>query len=69
MDIGKEGAKVGYLDAGLGYNNPIEQLLKEASNVFGTGNALDCIASIGAGETNAKDYKQPEWFERLFPCG
>lgn len=67
ISIGPEGAKVGYIDAGLGYNNPIEQLLKEASDVFGTGRPLGCVVSIGTGETYAQDYQRPDWFEKIVP--
>ncbi|KAF2676826.1 FabD/lysophospholipase-like protein [Lentithecium fluviatile CBS 122367] len=65
--IGNEGAKVAYLDAGLGYNNPISQVLNEALDVFGTERQLGCIVSLGTGESDAQDYKQPDWFEKIVP--
>ena len=65
--IGSEGAKVAYLDAGLGYNNPIQQVLEEAQAVFGSGRQLGCVVSLGTGETDAQDYNQPGWFEKIVP--
>jgi len=65
--ISSEGAKAAYLDAGLGYNNPIQQVFEEAQAVFGSGRHLGCIVSLGTGETDAQDCNQPDWFEKIVP--
>jgi patatin-like phospholipase/acyl hydrolase len=65
--IGKEGAKIAYLDAALGYNNPIQQVLEEAVAIFGRDQQVGCVVSLGTGETDAQDYKQPDWFEKIVP--
>jgi predicted acylesterase/phospholipase RssA len=49
MDIGPEGLKTAYVDPGLGYNNPMDQLLQEAELVFGANASYACILSIGTG--------------------
>ncbi|KAK4170202.1 hypothetical protein QBC43DRAFT_196930 [Cladorrhinum sp. PSN259] len=44
------GAKRGcYVDAALGVNNPVEYLIKEADEYFGSGRKLGCVVSIGTG--------------------
>lgn len=40
------------MDGGLGYNNPIEQVLEEASRVF-PGRKVACVVSIGTGLARA----------------
>ncbi|KAK3372475.1 hypothetical protein B0H63DRAFT_401255, partial [Podospora didyma] len=46
----KSGSKdEGFIDAAIGCNNPIEQLLSEAVRTLGTGRRLGCIVSIGTG--------------------
>ncbi|KAK3314374.1 acyl transferase/acyl hydrolase/lysophospholipase [Apodospora peruviana] len=48
IDIGDEGEQETFLDAGLGYNNPVEQVLEEARLVF-PGRRIACVVSIGTG--------------------
>jgi predicted acylesterase/phospholipase RssA len=38
-----------YIDAAIGANNPVEYLLKEAADEFGSGRRLGCVVSIGTG--------------------
>ncbi|KAF2808823.1 FabD/lysophospholipase-like protein [Mytilinidion resinicola] len=66
IKIGSKGAEVAYLDAGLGYNNPTNQVLKEAWDIFGE-RQLGCIVSLGTGETDAQDYSEPGWIEKVVP--
>ena len=67
IEIGEPGAKIGYLDAGLGYNNPIELLIDEAQREFGKDRSVACIVSLGTGETDASDYERPDTFEKIVP--
>ncbi|CAK7221370.1 hypothetical protein SBRCBS47491_004506 [Sporothrix bragantina] len=46
--IGDPGEEEIYIDGGLGYNNPVEQVLEEASRIF-PGRNVDCVVSIGTG--------------------
>ncbi|KAK0709373.1 acyl transferase/acyl hydrolase/lysophospholipase [Lasiosphaeria miniovina] len=48
IEIGEEWEREAFVDAGLGYNNPIEQVLEEARLVF-PGRRIACIVSIGTG--------------------
>ncbi|KAK3935635.1 acyl transferase/acyl hydrolase/lysophospholipase [Diplogelasinospora grovesii] len=48
ISIGDEGEQETFVDGGLGYNNPIEQVLDEARRVF-PGRKVACVVSIGTG--------------------
>ncbi|KAM7208430.1 Acyl transferase/acyl hydrolase/lysophospholipase [Rhypophila decipiens] len=48
INIGDEGEQETFLDAGLGYNNPIEQVIEEARLIF-PGRRIACVVSIGTG--------------------
>jgi hypothetical protein len=67
IEIGEPGAKIGYLDAGMGYNNPTELLIDEAQREFGGDRSVACIVSLGTGETAASDYERPDTFEKIVP--
>lgn len=43
IDIGYPGEEVSFLDASLGYNNPIKQVLDECKVIFPQGRRLGCI--------------------------
>ncbi|KAK3376988.1 hypothetical protein B0T24DRAFT_665831 [Lasiosphaeria ovina] len=48
IEIGEEWERETFVDAGLGYNNPIEQVLEEARLVFPR-RRIACVVSIGTG--------------------
>ncbi|RDW62196.1 hypothetical protein BP6252_11629 [Coleophoma cylindrospora] len=48
IKIGHEGEQETFVDGGLGYNNPIEQVLEEARRVFPR-RKVACVVSIGTG--------------------
>ncbi len=50
IEIGPSGSGIEYVDAGLGCNNPIKQVIEEAVRVFGEDSEVACIVSIGAGQ-------------------
>ena len=52
ISIGDPGQQEIFVDGGLGYNNPIEQVLEEAKRVF-PGRRVACIVSIGTGLKSA----------------
>ncbi|OIW35316.1 hypothetical protein CONLIGDRAFT_53333 [Coniochaeta ligniaria NRRL 30616] len=49
MTIQRDSDKTTYIDAALGYNNPVEQLLEEAGNIFHSKRTLGAIVSLGTG--------------------
>ncbi|KIH94168.1 hypothetical protein SPBR_05564 [Sporothrix brasiliensis 5110] len=61
--IGESGEEEVYVDGGLGYNNPIEQVLEEARRQFPR-RKVACIVSIGAGlarEIRFPDTPKTNW--------
>ncbi|KAL2135632.1 hypothetical protein VTI74DRAFT_7582 [Chaetomium olivicolor] len=61
-----------YIDAAFGYNNPVEFLLKEAVDEFGSGRRLGCVVSIGTGtqdvgvESDTESKRGFSYYRRLF---
>jgi hypothetical protein len=50
---GDDGKDDRWLDGAVGWNNPVEELLKEASDVFGSSRPIGCLISIGTGTKKA----------------
>ncbi|KAJ6438980.1 fungal specific transcription factor domain-containing protein [Purpureocillium lavendulum] len=48
IKIGDKGEEETFVDGGLGYNNPVEQVLEEARRLF-PGRKVACVVSIGTG--------------------
>jgi hypothetical protein len=67
IKIGPPGSAVGYVDAGLGCNNPIKQVLDEATLVFGDHAPVSCVLSIGTGQAGPAEFGQPCCFQRVIP--
>lgn len=65
--IGPPASKVEYLDAGLGYNNPIDLVIEESALVFEPSASVSCIVSLGTGEVGATEYAQPRGLQKLLP--
>lgn len=65
--IGEPGLQEEFIDAGLGCNNPVKQLIQEAVREFGTERYVGCILSIGTGKPDVTGLKQPGPFQRLLP--
>ena len=59
--------EVGFVDAGLGYNNPVELVKDEAELVFGDTCRVSCVISIGTGQAGATTYNKPGPFQKLVP--
>ena len=49
MTIEVNGKPESYVDAALGCNNPLNELLHEAADVFGKQRRIGCIVSLGTG--------------------
>ncbi len=67
IKIGTPTSGIEYVDAGLGCNNPIKQVIAEAGRVFGDGMQLACIVSIGTGQKESTGYTKPDAFQKLLP--
>jgi hypothetical protein len=67
MRIGPPGLEEEFVDAGLGCNNPAEQLLQEAMREY-EGRDVCCILSIGTGMPKVTALKQSRGLlGRMFP--
>jgi hypothetical protein len=52
------------VDAGLGCNNPIEQEVEEAEQVFGEDAQVACILSTGTGRAGSVRFDKPDALQR-----
>src|ERR1700722_4489868 len=66
IKIGPEGAKAEYIDGGVGYNNPVDQVVEEAELAFGKDRKVAALISIGTGLGKAIVYKSPGMLESKF---
>jgi hypothetical protein len=64
--IGTLGSSQPYVDAGLGCNNPVIQILEEAVLMF-PGRHLSCIISIGTGHARTIKIPPPTWLQQRLP--
>ena len=67
IKIGPSGSGIDYVDAGIGCNNPIKQVMAEAARVFGEEAPVGCIISIGTGQSGSVGLAQPETFQKWIP--
>ena len=67
IEIGPTGSKVRYVDAGLGYNNPVKQVVAEAATYFGSDALVTCVVSIGTGQPKISSYDKPGLFQNAIP--
>jgi len=69
IHIGEKGLEEEFIDAGLGCNNPVRQVLEEAENVFGPSRHIACIISIGTGQRDVIGLRSPDAFQKALPSG
>ncbi|MCJ1367398.1 hypothetical protein MMC16_006531 [Acarospora aff. strigata] len=66
--IGEEGrAKEEFIDGGVRCNNPTNQVLEEARNIFGDDRTVGCLLSIGTGHPGTIGLAKPDSFQNLLP--
>lgn len=66
--IGEEGrAKEEFIDGAVGCNNPTNQVLEEARNIFGNDMAVGCLVSIGTGHPGTIGLSTPDSFQKVLP--
>jgi hypothetical protein len=75
IHIGPKGAEEGFLDGGLGSNNPVSKLIEEAEEAFpdlkqkfpNLKPRFDCLLSIGTGKRPIVSLKKRDTFQKLLP--
>ncbi|MCJ1378166.1 hypothetical protein MMC17_001262 [Xylographa soralifera] len=67
IKIGPLGSEIDYVDAGLGCNNPIKQVVAEAARIYGDDVEIACIVSIGTGQSGSVGLTRPDVFEKWLP--
>ena len=67
IKIGPPGSGVEYVDAGLGCNNPVKQVVAEAARIFGEDAQVACIVSVGTGQSGSVGLDKPNTFQNCLP--
>ncbi len=67
IKIGSPGSGIEYVDAGLGYNNPVNEVIAEAARVFGEDAPIAGIVSIGTGQSGSVGLAKPDTFQKWLP--
>ena len=67
IEIGPEGAKQEFVDAGVGCNNPIKEVIKEAGLIWSLKRKVACIVSIGTGQAKVIRYEKRSKIETKLP--
>ncbi|KAF8538287.1 acyl transferase/acyl hydrolase/lysophospholipase [Trichophaea hybrida] len=66
IKIGGQHAEIEYIDGGIGFNNPVQQVLDEAHTIH-ENRPVDCILSVGTGRALTVGLPQPDTFQKLLP--
>ncbi|RDW59053.1 hypothetical protein BP5796_11977 [Coleophoma crateriformis] len=56
-----------FVDAGLGFNNPAEEVIEEAEAVFGPSTPLKILVSVGCGVKSTIRYNTPSALDKFLP--
>jgi hypothetical protein len=67
ITIGPACSPPNYVDAVLGCNNPVKQVLAEAAREFGDDAHVGCLLSIGTGQANSVNFGKPGYCARMVP--
>ena len=67
IKIGPSGSGIEYVDAGIGCNNPVKQVIAEAARVFGEDAQIAGIVSIGTGQSGSVGLAKPDAFQKWLP--
>jgi predicted acylesterase/phospholipase RssA len=65
--IGPPGEEEEFLDGGVGYNNPIKQVIEEAHSIFPRDRRVACIVSIGTGRAGVIRFNKANLAGKLLP--
>ena len=68
ISIGEPGyVKEEFVDAGLGCNNPVLEVMDEAASIYGNSRPIGCVVSIGTGHPGIIGLAKPDTFQRFLP--
>ncbi len=67
IKIGPPGSGIEYVDAGMGCNNPVKEVIAEAARVFGEDAPIAGIVSIGTGQSGSVGLAKPDAFQKWLP--
>lgn len=67
IKIGPHGSGIDYVDAGIGCNNPVKEVIAEAARVFGEDAPIAVIVSIGTGQSGSVGLAKPDAFQKWLP--
>ena len=67
IEIGPLNRKQAFVDAGVGYNNPTNEIIQECELIYGSDAKVACIVSIGTGRPEVIGWKKPGLFQQAFP--
>lgn len=56
-----------FVDAGLGFNNPTEEVIEESETIFGTSTPLRVLVSLGCGVKTSIRFDAPSVIDRFLP--
>jgi hypothetical protein len=56
-----------FVDAGLGFNNPTEEIVEEAETIFGASTPLRVLISLGCGVKSSIRYDAPSVIDKFLP--
>ena len=56
-----------FIDPGLGFNNPTQEVVEEAEAIFGSSTPLRLLVSIGCGVKSSIRYDAPSIFDKFLP--
>jgi len=61
------GSRNRFVDAGLGFNNPTEEVIEEAETIFGASTPLRVLVSLGCGVKSSIRYDAPSVMDKFLP--
>lgn len=67
ITIGPPASGIEYVDAGIGCNNPVKQIIAEAARLFGEDAPIAGIVSIGTGQSGTVGLAKPDAFQKWLP--
>ena len=67
IKIGPDGSGIEYVDAGIGCNNPVKEVITEAARVFEEHAPVAGIVSLGTGQSGSVGFAKPDGFQKLLP--
>ncbi|KAI5788779.1 acyl transferase/acyl hydrolase/lysophospholipase [Pyronema domesticum] len=67
INIGNPGTEIAYIDAALGYNNPVREVVKEVEVAYSPNSKIACIVSVGTGYPKPVYLHRPNFKQKILP--